>query len=300
MHSLGAVFLGYALLSISWSVGNRVWLTIELCSFAIAYIIGMKLQNHKLVWIAFAAILTSDVTGFAILWVISDETFHRMMLAFNPNYLGCALAIAIAGAIVYRLYWFIPFGVLGLCLCLSRGAAMTAGIIGTIALFRSKYKATALILPAIAVIVVFTQRETEGTSLLSRMGVWQDTINHMTLFGHGFGSFMTEYAAFPIRSNMTLLLAPHAYNDFLELIFELGIGSIPLWLMLVVSIESRADGRLIIGAFCLLSLTYFPLSVPIVGQLFALTLGGLSQGVRYEVPSEIPAPYRGSTVGAGN
>ena len=112
--------------------------------------------------------------------------------------------------------------------------------------------------------------------MAQRLGIWQDTINHLTFFGSGWGSFQSAYEGFAVKTNMTLLIAPHAYNDALELMFDLGIGSILAWWLVALSWEGRNwPDRLVCLTFFVCGLTYFPLWI--VGPFFTLTLGHLSQ-----------------------
>ncbi len=214
----------------------------------------------------------------------------------NPNYLGCALALGLAGAVVYRLWLFVPFLIGGVLYTGSRSALLGCATIALVSLWRySRALAiAAVLLCAVAALAVSSGRD---NSLYARIGIWNDTVNNASLHGSGFGSFAAAYSQFPVHvsptEHMTGVRAAHAYNDFLEIGFEFGLGAITLWMLIGLSLESPARDRLILFTYFAMALTFFPLWVPLVGQLVAMTLGhlartcsvGETKGELYEVPS---------------
>lgn len=275
VHLSGLVFLLYASVSIAWSQ-SPVYGLVLLASLAISYILGSVITNHRTVWFCF------------ILFVIFNSCLclfgktQRLDLTYgvlgNANVFGCALALAVAAALAYRMIWFVPLGVGGLVYTQSRGAMLAAGFAcAWYALDRRKvlFAVAALVC---AVIAVYFFRDISGefraNGVLARAGIWQSTLNHLSFFGFGFGSFSEAYAQFPVRINMTEFRPMHVYNDFLEMTFDLGIGVVFLWVLLILLIEQAdAKTRLISYTFFVLALTYFPTYIPIVGQLFAFELG---------------------------
>ena len=269
---LGTAFVAYALVSIQWSARESLWPTIELFSLVIAFALGyfVNLRVASLIVCLFTAAncLPAAVTSMGY--------FNMPHGLFgNPNFLGCAVVLALAAAIVYKFYWFYPFAAVGLWLSQSRGAfigAVAAVLIGIWRRDRLLALTLALVLTATGIAI------SDGRSFSgwARIGVWQDTVNHLTVFGSGWGSFFTEYSSWPIRTNMTTELAPHAYNDFLQLTFELGIGTIPLWVLIAYSLETESPATLILLTGLALGLTYFPLRIPGIGHFMILSLGHMA------------------------
>ena len=189
----------------------------------------------------------------------------------NPNYIGVSVVLALAAAVVYGFYWYIPIGLLGVLALGSRGALLGTGVLGFAWLVRkAPFLACAVLIVALSLIYILSADRMNA--IADRLGVWQDTINHITFLGSGLGSFSDAYAVFPVRTNMVGILAPGAYNDYLQLVFELGIGVLPLWALIAISLDSDRSALIPI-TFLALGLTYFPLFIPILGQLFALALG---------------------------
>lgn len=268
---LGAAWLCYAALSLLWAKGDPVTASLQLAGLALGFSLGVWLKSIRLLWIGFYMVVGIALLLSGLNWL---QTGSNELV--NPNMLGCVLAVALAAAIGYRHWAFIPVALGGLWFCESRTAligACAAVLVG----FWQRFRATGILLALLAVLCILTATKVSaGDSLWHRLGVWQDTLNHLTFWGSGWGSFSAEYAGFAVKRNMTMLLAPHAYNDILEMLFELGIGSTFLWAAIAFSLEGQnPTDRLVCLTFLTLSLTYFPLVV--AGPMVALSLGHLSQ-----------------------
>jgi len=233
-------------------------------SLIAAYALGLWLADLEMFWIGWCVLSTLGLAIYA--FFLTDF--------LNPNYPACFVAIGLAAALAYRLWWFIPPGIIGLALFQSRGAIVAASAAAFLWLWRhSRVGAVIAILVLVSIIVDLSPAQ-RADAIAQRLGIWHDTMAHLTVWGHGYGNFAREYASFPVRTNMTLALAPHAYNDFLELTFDFGLFAIPLWLVVALSLESAdRDTALIVVAFLALGLTFFPFYVPGVAHAFVLTLG---------------------------
>lgn len=276
----GSVFLIYTASSSGWSSADPWFPLAYILSLALAFALGFALRSIDTPWLIYQIWLAVNVAIVGVSWIIPNHFWLPHGLMGNPNYLGCALALGVAGAFIFRDFWALPWLLLGLVLAGSRGAILATGVCLFIVLWQT-WRTTAFIsfFGSIIVISLLTQSAEfdRSESIMNRVGVWQDTINHMTLFGSGFGSFLTEYQTWPKWTNWSGQMLPHAYNDALELIFELGIGVIPLWIMLVLCLGIRSRLRLVAWTFFALGLTYFPFYVPIVAHIFALTMGRLAR-----------------------
>jgi len=275
IHWWGGAFVAYAGASLQWSSAG-FYSQAYLATLVVAYICGTFLHDPRWLWSIVAVALAFNVAiagvsqAFGSVWEIPFGLYG------NPNFLGAALALGLAGAVAYAIWWFIPIALLGLFLSQSRGALAAAGAVGVAALWRWNRLAALSAIFATALIVASLSTERTG-SIADRLGVWQDTVNHLSVFGAGWGGFFADYWTWEVRTNFIGTRAPHAYNDVLELLYELGVGTIPLWIALVLAFESEDHRpKLILLAFGVLSLTYFPLHVPTVGHLFALTLGSIA------------------------
>lgn len=273
LHLVGGALLTYAAISISWSEGDKWMASVWLAMLSLSFVLGMWLKSLSWVWRVFIWILLANLGASLIEWYVYDWPGYG--LAGNPNYLGVALAIAMAAAIGNRWWVYAVLLCGGLVWTNSRGAIIAGGVACFMGLWYHA-RATGWIAALLAISAGIWVKTDGGSTLWQRLGIWQDSINHLTFFGSGWGSFQHTYTAFPIKTNMTALIAPHAYNDFLELAFELGIGAVLVWWLIAICFEGRnwAD-RLVCVTFGAAALTYFPLWV--IGPLFTLTLGHLSQ-----------------------
>lgn len=252
----GLGFVAYACVSWVWGPGGA--LPLSALTLLLAFALGALASQviYEVLWkLSCAAVALS---ACLLLW-----------LGVNPNYVGAALALGLAAAIGYKWWWYTPFAAVGLVASGSRGSIFGAGVAVLLG-FGRRYPTTAACVFLSAIALCLGLRSFD--SLYARLGIWQDTLNGLTFWGHGLGSFADWYASLEVKRNMTLTLAPHAYDDFLELVFELGIGSALLWLWLA-TLSPGPEARLILWTFFALSLTYFPLWVPGVGHLFMFTLG---------------------------
>lgn len=266
----GGGFVLYALASLLWTSGNWLAGLAWLASFVIAFAIGRQLRDTWLVWLCYNVAL---ILNLCLVPWLPYGAFG------NPNYLGCALALGVAGAIVHRQIAFFPFLGVGLFYTGSRGAILAAGAACMIALWRFS-RMVALPVFMIVLIAAIALSHGRDNSMLARIGIWHDTMTHASVFGTGWGSYAKEYFGWVHISpteHMSGVQAAHAYNDFLEIVSELGLGSVALWVFLLYLLERQHPERLIAWTFFLSALTFFPLHVPIVGQLFALTLGHIAR-----------------------
>lgn len=275
-HWLGGVFLAYASLSCVRSTFGP-W-TVHLVGLAIAYALGVGLPRFQSkVWLGYTCLLCFAF-GLTILGVWLNA-FEAPGLFGNLNFLGIAFAIGLIGALAYNLWWFLPIGIVGLWYSQSRGAILATGLIFLASLW-PRYRVTVFTCLGLGLTVAMAKEDIH-LSIFTRLGIWQDTVEHLTVFGNGWGSYLDAYTSWPVHRNMTLLIAQHAYNDYLELVFTLGIGSIPLFLLIILATDRQSTARPIIACFIILGLTYFPFWIPVVGQLFAFALGSAIKETAY-------------------
>lgn len=236
------------------------------CALVVAYVVGAFARDLSWLWRGLMLLAA------LVLWCdwLSWASGYRLL---NPNLIGCGIALALAAAIALREWWFFPIACVGLWWTESRAAMLGAGAACLVGLWRIA-PATAMCAALLALVGVAEVHKAD-VNLVMRLGIWQDTIDHLTIWGHGWGSFASAYASWPIHRNMTLALAPHAYNDYLELIFELGMGSALIWFWIASHTGHDPVARLVLWAFAAMSLFYFPFYI--LGPVAALALGHLSR-----------------------
>jgi len=268
---LGVAATIYAATSLFWSSGDLAVNAAQISVLAGAFFLGVWMRNIKEVWVYYETFVCLCFAVSFGYWLLYDS--NELL---NPNILGCALALGLAAAIGYRHWVFLAVVPVGLWFCASRAAwagAAAAVFVG----FWHTYRATGWCLALLSILgATLAPKISASESLWHRLGVWQDTLNNLSFWGAGWGAWADAYHGFALHRNMTLMFPPHAYNDILELLFDLGIGSVLIWALVAVSLEGRdRTDRLVLIVFFVLSLTYFPLTF--VGPMVALSLGHLSQ-----------------------
>lgn len=259
---LGALFLGYALASLAWAPEINALAIANLVGLAGAFWLG--LQGIRL-WreVMWAAIAIGIVY---LIWPI-----------VNPNYMGCFLALGIAVGLYIRnpmVVLIVP----PLVATQSRGAIIAST--ATIAITFARRFPVAVLCTCVAALILVVDQKAIGGSLTQRLGIWEVTLADLVPWGHGWGTFQHTFIMIPIKINMTGLIAPHAYNDYIELLSDLGLGVIPLTILVAFALLEGSGPRTIAICFLILGLTYFPLQIPIVAQVFALALGELIRSTR--------------------
>lgn len=260
---LGGAFLGYAGLSLTWTSGDPVWGLAWIASLTFAWIVGSVVNDPRRGWLC-------------LCYTALVPTAFAFAFGINPNYIGCGLVLLLAAAFTYHWYWLA--GVIGAALLTtqSRGAILAGLGVGALAAGR-RFPVCTFGVVVVGGLAALSMKSDLGTSFGFRLGVWQDTLNAMVPGGHGIGSFATEYAKLSRWTIPAGALPPHAYNDFLQALFEYGIGAVPLVILIVLAFDSHLDGRLIIAGVLLSGLTFFPLQIPLIAHAFAFTLGHLSR-----------------------
>lgn len=269
IHWLGGITLAYAATSMLWSRGSA-WSLVWLASYAGAYAVGWCWREQRILWIAYA---WAALAFFIFAYAVEQSEYG----SFGSNWVGAIVGSGIAAALIADQVWLSIGLLIPLIWTQSRGALAAAAVIFGLTLHRkAPWLLWFLLLACLGGIAASTNLKV-GDGMFIRFGIWQDTLNHMTLWGAGFGSFMAEYASWPLHRNLTGLVALHPYNDFLELTFELGLGVIPLLVAICLALEARTPQRLFIVFVICLGVTFFPLSIVPIGHLFFLVLGTLAR-----------------------
>ncbi len=269
--------LGAALvLWIGIGVASLYWL-VYLATLIMAYCVGRQRLNDRGLWVIISTIY--------VLGLVSILEWEPAGLFGNRNVLGCASALVLAGVLAFRLWFFTPFALFGLWFSGSLTGLTAAGFAVGIWLWRQdRFWAFTYGLFSIAMFLAL--RSGHDASFLHRLGIWHDTIQHLTPFGAGLGAFQSDYASWSLHVNMyglddlrDLGRAQHVYNDFLELTYSLGIGSVLLWFFIGLHLEAPDPAnRLIFFTFAVCGLSFFPAFLPGLGHIAALTLGRLYHG----------------------
>jgi hypothetical protein len=272
-------------LSLSWTVNLSDGLN-EFIQFAIltlAFVYGARLQSPERVFIGLAVGVSASslivlfhrqgITAQPIVSTLIEGLFG------NRNILAETATLTLIGCIGYRLWWFIPGLLPAILIQPFERASFIALIVagGSWLWSKSKAAAAVCILLAVASAWAASQVHLYSASTSELVQLWRETLSGITLFGHGLGSYYTD---FPYYSMMDIAQTrpEHAHNDILELAFETGIVGACLYCVFIATALGMADGvsRSVLAAFVTFGMFAFPWHIPTSGFIAALMLGNIA------------------------
>ncbi len=278
-HRLGIAFLAYAILSILWSINlysavYGLWLV---AIWACAFWWGSTKQCLDPLWLGLGLGLTIS-TGFAVAQAlgytpveVADPTGAFPGLLFNSTLAGASCALVIIALVTHRIWLFIPPLFLGLILSGSRGGLLILAV-AAIARYTHWLAAIAFLIAGAFVFLYITD-----PSDSERLQIWGVTLNALPFFGHGSGSFID--VLFIAKTKNYILHPNFVHNDFLQLWYEYGIGSIPIVIILIGGLSRSADPNWpVLVGFATFCLFYFPLFAPIPAFIGCVVAGHLLRG----------------------
>lgn len=264
LHWVGVGFLAYATLSMMWARDyyDGIWGLWLMTMIALGFWLGTTLStlDGLLKGLAVGLIVSSIVAVAEVLGYYPYLGLPSGLL-FNSAVAGMTVAIVIVGLVSRGLWGFIP-GILPLlALSQSRGAILLLAM-GLVFIYLRRPLILLLITLALTWIITYFPANSD----LIRVGIWNVTVHHLTVFGWGAGSFLGLFIG-----------AEHpgyAHNDYLQLWFEYGIGSLAFGYVLVFCL-AQIDNRFwpILACFALAGSFFCPLYTPLLALLGACAAG---------------------------
>lgn len=279
-HWLGLTSLLYAAASVLWSPTyldglNGLWHTSIL---ALSFWLGATTYQFERLFKGLAlglgvssAAALAQYLGWTAIPTSDPEFGHPAGLFFNSTLLGALCAITTLGLVEFRLWPYILLPLPGLLLSQSRGAwAITIfGLLSRIIPF------PILIGLGASFAILLTLHPTQSD--IQRIYLWHLAWDHLTLFGHGAGSWSTVYyVAYDtlFHSPVRLTQPTFTHNDYLQLWFELGIGAIPIYALLALALtQTHHTGWATLLSCAVLALFYFPLQTPVTAFILCALAG---------------------------
>jgi hypothetical protein len=269
-HKLGLALLGWATLSLSWApnIFDALYgLWIVFMWAGTFWFAGTNPEgDSRPLWCGLAAGLAVN-SGVAIAQalgytpVLSNTTTPAGLL-FNPTMLGACCALVIIALISWREWFYIPFLVPGLVLSQSRGAMIVLAFTA-LAMHVRWYITLAAIGIGFGLMAFFAP-----PSDLQRLFLWGYTLRNLDLLGHGIGSYNTLLVFNPTEfyPRAAGMIHPEfVHNDYLQLWFELGIGAVLAYTLLVRGLLRTQDPDWpVLCGFAILATFYFPLYGPLL------------------------------------
>jgi len=234
--ALGLSFFVYATLSLRWTAsqldGIQEWwqlLTLAGCAF-----IGYRTANtpniQSKIWTG-AAIALGLSSTLALLELAGFDTFFE--LGFGPwaqPYTGIfftpiaateAAVLVFIGCFARKIYWGAIACLPQMLLTHSRGSLTALGVAIVLWMWRRNKLFSVGIAGAILIggLAIYSSHY-RASSNTDRMAIYQDTIEALTPYGYGIGSYHNEYPAHATRFDTYLERPDHAHNDILELVWN--------------------------------------------------------------------------------
>jgi hypothetical protein len=285
VHWLGLATLIYAGVSLSWSP-HGTWAFLQLCALASVFV---WIQDIRRVAIGLAAGLgVSAVLSVFQLYGI-DPVYRGTMfpsgLFVNHDVFAEISATVLVLLLANRLWWWLPVCIPGLAI------GSRAAIVGLTCAFlawvwgKSKI-AGAVLSVALGGLTIKAVTSFSSSTIDQRLDIYRDAWGAATIWGHGIGSY--EYLApfYSVHNQLDALLhrAYFAHNDILQLIFELGIGAVPLIIAAFMLLMVKDNNRYVLICFGVIGLFAFPLHVPIEAFMAACVAGHLGKRVKQWKP----------------
>ena len=288
-HVLFGLFIGYALLSLSWSEVPIEWVKpfVQLLFMFFLFCFAAERDCTKAVVIGSAiGLAVNDVVvigqfyGFD--YVPKLQTLSGLWM--NHDNGGEFAALILVGAIFLRIWWIIPLAIPTIFFPIpyihlqfyppARGACSALLLTGFCLLLKDRPKTLVLSGILLFAVGIGAGLMWGGAGVTERIDIWLDTLAGLTWFGHGYGSYYATFPAYGHTINTLLARPANAHNDPLELIYEMGIGFIlvaalcrNLWRSPLVAEKA------ILLCFGFESLFGFIVHMPATAALFAVMAG---------------------------
>lgn len=298
-HLFGILFLAYATCSLLWSVVFNIsfFFLLQLIALGLAFCYGSAIKDLRplVKGMAFglgvsSAIALAQLFGFKAIYTLDDRIAG---LFVNQNILCEASAIFFIALVIYKLYWWLPVTLPGLIVVHSRAAILSLSICALIWLWARSRTAVYILVPVLFLIGVAysTSASFSFDSVQERISLYKDTINGFVPFGNGVGSFETLFPYYATNIQTWAGRPNYAHNDMLQLIFEFGIGTVFLVILIWNILNVDREERIILYGFGIISLFSFPLHIPMLAFLICLVAGNLT---RYDGAYEYYGLFRRS------
>lgn len=272
LHELGVMFCLYALASALWATNYHtsvlgLWFV---AIWALSFRLGGTITNLEPLWrgLAIGLSVSSAVAVAQALGYRFGESNGTNIagLLYNATVQGLACALVLVALVSHRLWWYTPPLLVGLALSQSRGAVLVL-----IATLFAKYTHWLLALAALVV------SSLAATALLNpsdnlRLVLWGQTLRNLSPFGWGPNS----YNDFFIIIRQSIYHAEFVHNDYLQLIFEYGIGAAFAFTILATALaQSTHRDWPVLLAFAIAATFYFPLYTPLPAFIGCVVVGHL-------------------------
>jgi hypothetical protein len=102
-------------------------------------------------------------------------------------------------------------------------------------------------------------------------------LNSLPIWGYGIGSYEYLFAFYSAHIDVLSQRVIYAHNEPLQLIFELGVGAIPLMIAVCILLMVKDNNRYVLICFVIIAMLSFPLRIPAMAFIGAVVCGHLAR-----------------------
>lgn len=318
LHLLGLGWLAYAAASLAWTANpyDGVHDMAKLLMLAGVFGLAARAKTLKLAFIGMSLGLIPS-SAIALWQVFVDQAVVINAgnaitgLFYNQNTFAETSALVLIGIVAYavydrRLWWFALPCLPGIVMTGSRAAPLMVLAAVVVWLWNREYRLTVLaaVPVALSILIVPIINGHKIAQTEERIALYLDTIDGMTAWGNGLGSFQTAYPYGATRLDISKRRPENAHNDYLELVFELGPGAgfglsllagclfgpyprkRPAGSSALCGRTATEPARLVLTGFAVGALVAFPFHLPCSAFLAAVCAGHCSRA-RPELRDEL-------------
>jgi len=288
-HVLGLLFLAWCALSLAWTFNfyDGLLQAGKFGLLGLLFCIGAARRDLNAVWVA-AALGAGVNSAIMIAQTLGWDGLPQVTLPagtfYNKNFAAEFCVIAAVGILgVPRWRWLVLMAIPGVILGQSKTVFLALGCALILLIWQKNKVAAALSGAATAVLgTIFG-----GYTFIQRTQMWEDTLAGMTFWGRGIGSFWATYPEYAKQIDSLALRPTEAHNDLLQLLYELGPGSLVLVALLAFALRGPLTREhYVTVVFLVIGLAAFPLYMPATAMFAALAVGHLCRD-RVELRSPV-------------
>ena len=320
------VVLVWATLSLTWTTvfDDGVYELAQLAVIAGCFALGSACSSLRSLYTgaAYGLAISSGVAilqylGYDVVQttqIVADTGPHRLPpsgLFINPDFLGEICIVVLIGLVIYRpsptegskapQYWTTILVLPGLLLSQSRTAMVAAAIcVLAYVVPRAMWKSFLAIPLLIAIVYAISPYKWHVLTMGGgRLDLWIDTVQGLSFWGHGVGSFYTTFIKYATHVDTFHYQPDTAHNDYLQFIFEFGFPAalVMAATLSVVWWKAFESERLVLLAFAVIAMFAFPLHNPATAAVFGIVAGHAARNwnnLRFSLGSRGLSLYSGS------
>ena len=279
-HLLGCVFIGWAALSVLWSPQplyslNGLWQVVILP--AICFCLGSQNRSLRPLFIGAGiglAVSSAISIGQLAGWIDWPSINIPSGLFLNKNFMAEAAALVLIWLIAERVWWLAILVAPCVVLAGARGALLALAIgLGLLTIRRLSWLTLGLLAAVAGLFIIGLWGpdpvDWPFATLGERWSIWVDTVHGIGFLGSGIGSY--GFMPHPMQPDGALM---HAHNDYLELVYELGVVGAILGALFAWELRGPLNSaRLVLIVFAVEACFAFPSHLPATLAIAALVAG---------------------------